>query len=105
SNSLKSQAISGVIWTFAQQFSVQIINFVVQIIWARLLMPEMLGLIAMLSVFISIGQTLMDSGMTSSLIRTKDPTQLDYSTVFLTNMIMSFLMYLITFLAAPYIAS
>lgn len=105
SNSLKSQAVSGVIWTFAQQFSVQIINFIVQIILARLLMPEMFGLIAMLSVFISIGQTLMDSGMTSSLIRTKDPTQLDYSTVFLTNMIMSFLMYMITFLAAPYIAS
>lgn len=105
SNSLKSQAVSGVIWTFAQQFSVQIINFIVQIILARLLMPEMFGLIAMLSVFISIGQTLMDSGMTSSLIRTKNPTQLDYSTVFLTNMIMSFLMYMITFLAAPYIAS
>lgn len=102
--SLKKQAISGVIWTFAQQFSVQIINFVVQIILARLLMPEMFGLIAMLSVFIAIGQTLMDSGMTSSLIRSKDPDQIDYSTVFMTNMLMSTAVYLLTFLAAPYIA-
>lgn len=103
-SSLKKQALSGVVWTFAQQFSVQIINFVVQIILARLLMPEMFGLIAMLSVFISIGQMLMDGGMTSSLIRAKNPDQYDYSTVFVTNFIVSFVAYIITFIAAPYIA-
>lgn len=102
--SLKKQAISGVVWTFVQQFSVQIINFVVQIILARLLMPEIFGLIAMLTVFISIGQTLMDSGMTSSLIRTKEPDQLDYSTVFMTNMIISVAVYLLTFAGAPWVA-
>lgn len=102
--SLKKQAVSGVMWTFAQQFSVQIINFGVQIILARLLMPEMFGLIAMLTVFINIGQMLMDGGMTSSLIRTKNPDQLDYSTVFFTNFIVSTAVYSITFLAAPYIA-
>ncbi|MGO1788531.1 MAG: lipopolysaccharide biosynthesis protein [Sphingobacterium sp.] len=101
--SLKKQAVSGVIWTFAQQFSVQIINFGVQIILARLLMPEMFGLIAMLNVFISIGQLLMDGGMTSSLIRTKNPDQLDYSTVFLTNIFVSTGIYILIFLFAPFI--
>jgi len=103
-SSLKKQAISGVIWTFAQQFSVQIINFVVQIILARLLMPEDFGLIAMLVVFISIGQKLMDGGMTTSLIRTKRPDQLDYSTVFITNFIVSIGIYIIIFIIAPFIA-
>src|SRR5690606_32842508 len=103
-SSLKKQAISGVIWTFAQQFSVQIINFVVQIILARLLMPEDFGLIAMLVVFISIGQKLMDGGMTTSLIRTKRPDQLDYSTVFITNFIVSIGIYIIIFIVAPFIA-
>ena len=79
--SLKKQAISGVIWTFAQQFSVQLISFGIQIILARLLMPEMFGLIAMLSVFIAIGHTFMGSGMTTSLIRTKNPNQLDCCTI------------------------
>lgn len=102
--SLKKQAISGVKWNFAQQFSVQIINFGVQVILARLLMPEMFGLIAMIIVFISIGQTLMDSGMTSSLIRTKNPDQLDYSTVFITNIIMSCAIYGLVYFFAPYIA-
>lgn len=102
--SLKKQAISGVKWNFAQQFSVQIINFGVQVILARLLMPEMFGLIAMVVIFISIGQTLMDSGMTSSLIRTKNPDQLDYSTVFITNIIMSCAIYGLVYFFAPYIA-
>src|SRR5690606_9889301 len=102
--SLKKQAIAGVKWTFVQQFSVQIINFSVQIVLARLLMPEMFGLIAMVVIFISIGQTLMDGGMTSSLIRTKNPDQLDYSTVFVTNIIVSCIIYGVVYLFAPYIA-
>lgn len=102
--SLKKQAINGVIWTFAQQFSIQLINFGVQIILARLLMPEVFGLIAMLTVFIAIGQTLMDGGMTTSIIRTKNPDQLDYSTVFVANLLMSCIIYLLIFFSASSIA-
>lgn len=103
-SNLKKQAISGVVWTFAQQFSVQFINFGVQIILARLLMPQDFGLVAMIMVFISIGQTLMDGGMTSSLIRMKRPDQLDYSTVFVANFIVSLGIYLFVFAIAPLIA-
>lgn len=96
--SLKKKAIRGVIWTFAQQFSVQIINFVVQIILARLLVPEDFGLVAMLSIFISLGNMLMEGGMTTSLIRTKNPDQLDYSTVFFVNVLVSLFIYVLFFL-------
>ncbi|WP_026471757.1 lipopolysaccharide biosynthesis protein [Alkanindiges illinoisensis] len=102
--SLKKQAISGVKWNFIQQFSVQIINFGVQVILARLLSPEAFGLIAMIVVLISIGQSLMDSGMTSSLIRTQKPDQADYSTVFVTNLLMSCMIYIIIYVTAPLIA-
>lgn len=102
--SLKTKAFSGVIWTTIQQFSVQIINFVVQIILARLLLPEMFGLIAMIQIFIVIGQTLMDGGMTSSLIRTSNADQGDYSTVFFTNVFISLCVYIAVFLSAPSIA-
>lgn len=104
-DSLKNQAIKGMIWTFTQQFSVQFINLIVQIILARLLAPEMFGLIAMLNIFISIGPALIDGGMTSSLIRTRDPDQLDYSTVFMTNMSVSIVVYCLVFFLAPSIAS
>lgn len=103
-DNLKKKAITGVLWTFAQQFSVQLINFIVQIVLARILMPEDFGLIAMLTVFINLGQLLMDGGMTSSLIRMKNPDQTDYSTVFVTNFIVSLLMYFIIYTISPFVS-
>jgi O-antigen/teichoic acid export membrane protein len=103
--SLKKKAISGLIWTFSQQFSVQLINFIVSVILARILTPEEFGLIGILAVFISIGNILIDGGLTSSLIRTSNPDQKDYSTVFLINVVGSILLYIILFYAAPFIAA
>ncbi|NHF61082.1 lipopolysaccharide biosynthesis protein [Flavobacteriaceae bacterium TP-CH-4] len=102
---LKQKALSGIFWTFSQQFSTQIIGFLVQIVLARLLVPKDFGLIAMLAVFISLGQMLMDSGMTTSLIRSKKLTQIDYSTVFFTNIAISTLVYLLIFFGAPAVAN
>ncbi len=103
SNIIK-QALGGIVWTFLQQSSLQLINFIIQIFLARLLGPGDFGLIALLVVFISLGQLLMDGGMTTSLIRTNKPTQADYSTVFITNIGVSLLVYFIIFLIAPYVA-
>ncbi|UAY55463.1 lipopolysaccharide biosynthesis protein [Arachidicoccus terrestris] len=101
---LKKQAISGLFWTFTQQFSVQAINVIVGIVLARILAPSVFGLIGMLAVFIAVGTSLMDSGMTSSLIRTTRADQKDYSTVFFVNLIFSVIFYLIIFLCGPLIA-
>ncbi len=86
---LKKQTISGIGWTLGQQVGAQGINFVVQIVLARLLVPADFGLIAMVQIFMTIGNALMDGGMTSSLIRTKDVDNRDYSTVFYMNLLMS----------------
>src|SRR5690606_7344423 len=102
---LKKQVLSGVFWTLTQQFGVQGINFIVQIILARLLLPEAFGLIAMIQIFMGIGTALMDSGMTSSLIRTENADQRDYSTVFFINLFASIGLYLLLFFTAPLIAS
>lgn len=101
---LKEKTLAGLFWTFSQQFSVQLINFAVQVILARILLPAEFGLIGMLTIFISIGNSLMDSGLTSSLIRTPDAGQRDYSTVFFVNLAGSFLIYGILFFSAPFIA-
>jgi O-antigen/teichoic acid export membrane protein len=103
--SLRKTAVSGLAWTFTQQFSSQFLTFVVSVILARFLTPAEFGLIGMLSIFISIGITLMDSGLTTSLIRTPDANQKDYSTVFFINIIGSVIFYVLLFFAAPAIAS
>ncbi len=71
---------------------------------ARWLGPVEFGLIGMIAIFIGIGSVIVDSGLTASLIRTKDAGPLDFNTVFYMNMGLSLLVYLLVFLAAPYIA-
>ena len=102
--SLKKQAISGLVWTFGQQFGTQLINFVISLLLARVLFPSDFGTIAMFSVVISICSTLVDGGMASSLIRSNDADDSDLSTVFWFNVITSTLLYLLVFLIAPLIA-
>lgn len=101
---LKKKTINGLFWTFGQQFGFQFINFFVSIILARLLLPAEYGLIAMIAIFIAIGNSLVDGGMASSLIRTENPDQKDYSTVFFTNLSFSILVYVVVFFSAPLIA-
>lgn len=91
-------------WTFAQQFGTQGIGFLVSIILARLLLPSEFGLIGMISVFMGIGISLINSGLTQSLIRTENPDQDDYSTLFFFNLAGSLVVYLLIFLLAPFIA-
>ena len=102
--SLKKQALSGVKWTFLQQLGTQGIGFVISVILARLLMPEEFGLIAMISVVIAVGNTLLSAGLSSSLIRSKELDEEDYSTVFYFNLVASIIIYFITYLIAPFIA-
>lgn len=101
---LKKQALSGMIWTYSQQFGSQLISFVVSIVLARLILPEEYGLIGMLAIFMGIGTALFDGGLTSSLIRTKELDEDDYSTVFYFNFAGSLVIYLLLFLTAPLIA-
>ena len=102
--SIKQQTISGSKWNFLERISVQGIQFLLGIIMARLLLPSDYGTIGLLAVFFDVSQTFIDSGFNSALIRTKDPTEKDYSTVFYFNFAISVVVYALLFLAAPYIA-
>jgi len=94
----------GIIWTLVERFGVQGTSFLANIVLTRLLQPSEFGLIGMIAVLMSIGNALIDSGLTSSLIRTKNPDQTDYSTVFFINLFGSFLVYGAIFLLAPLIS-
>lgn len=102
--SIREKTISGVFWTFTQQLGTQGINFVVQLFLARILLPEAFGIIAIVQIFTAIGTSLMDGGMTASLIRTENPNQRDYSTIFFINIFSSLVLYFLLYITAPYIA-
>lgn len=102
--SLKQKTVRGVSWSFVEQILARGVNFVIGIILARLLSPTEYGLVGMLGIFIAISQLFIDGGLTSALIRTKNPSEKDFSTVYIINMGLSVVFYFLLFFAAPLIA-
>lgn len=102
---LRQKTVSGFIWSFIDNFSKLGITFLIGIILARLLTPREYGLIGMLSIFIAISQVFIDFGFTEALIRKKECSQADYSTVFYFNLVVGIILYLVLFLTASYVSS
>lgn len=102
--SLRNQSISAFFWASGQQISTLVLNLSVSIFLARILNPVEFGLIGMITIIVSLGSSLMNGGLTSSLIRTKDASDIEYSTIFFTNVIFSLIIYGVIFLIAPLIA-
>lgn len=98
--SLKQKTITGFIWSFIDNFSKLGLTFIIGIILARLLSPREFGLIGMITIFIALSQSLVDSGFTQALIRKKDCTQADYSTVFYFNLLVGIVLFFVLFFSA-----
>lgn len=96
---------NSVVWSAIDKVASSGIQLVLNLILARLILPEEFALVAMISIFIAIGQTFIDSGFSQSLIHKQDRKPIDYSTVFLFNIGVSTVFYLIIFLISPLIAA
>lgn len=103
-NRLKSKAMGNMIWRFAERCGAQGVAFVVSLILARMLNPEVYGTVALLTVFTTILNVFVDSGLGNALIQKKDADQLDFSTVFIVNIVMCLALYLLLFITAPLVA-
>ena len=103
-SSLKTLAAKGIFWSAVDKFAVQIGQFVVSIVLARILLPEDFGLIGMLAIFMALSQTFIESGLGVGLIQRQDRTDVDFSTVFVFNLAVSGFFYLLLFFSAPLIA-
>lgn len=104
-NGTKEKVLSGLFWTFGERILAQGVSFVLSIILARLLFPSEYGIIAMVMVFINIANVFTSTGFGESLVQKKDADELDFSTVFFCTLSLSILIYIILFIAAPYIAT
>jgi len=102
--SLKQKTVSGFFWSSIERFSVQGIQFVVQLIMARILLPGEYGLIGIAAIFLTISRTFIDSGFSNALIRKQNRTEVDFSTVFYFNIIVGLFFYFLLFFTSPYIA-
>ncbi len=103
-DNIKTKTVNGLFWSAVDGFASQGVQFLVGIILARLLTPNEFGLIGMLTIFIALSQSFIDSGFSNALIRKQNCTQIDYSTVFHFSFVISIIVYLILFLFSSSIA-
>ncbi len=105
SNTTAVRVTGNLIWRLAERVGAKGVEFLVSIILARILAPSVYGEIALITVFITILQVFVDSGLGNALIQKKDADYLDFSTVFFFNIFFCLCLYFLLFLAAPLIAN
>lgn len=104
-DNLKKNVVGALAWSTVNVFGVQFVQLLLGIILARLLGPEEYGLIGVLFIFIGVSTVLIDGGFGQGLIRKKDATTTDFSTVFFLNFLMAILLYIVLYFAAPLIST
>src|ERR1035437_10378657 len=104
-DSLKSQTIHALSWSFFQSIGSQGVRFVIGIVLARLLFPEQFGLLAMLYVFIAIANTFIESGFGAALIQKRNATQIDICSIFYFNIVVGLAAAGLLCLVAPWISA
>lgn len=104
-NSIKQDSLKGIKWSAIERFSLQGIQFLLGLIMARLLTPADYGIIGMLAIFIAVGQSFVDCGFSNALIRKKNCSQKDCSTVFYFNIVVGIAAYWAMFAIAPLVAN
>lgn len=102
--SLKHKTVKGASWSFIDSIAGQGITFLVGLVLARLLTPEEYGLIGIITIFIAVFTCIVDSGFSNALIRKNDAKDIDYNTVFITNLALSVVLFGALYVSAPAIS-
>jgi len=103
--SLKDKTVKGIGWSALDNAARYGMQFVIGIVLARLLSPDDYGLLGLVGIFTMVCTALVNGGFTTALIRKKNATDNDYNTVFICNLGMSLMLYVVVFLCAPLIAN
>lgn len=98
-----ASTITNLSWKFAERISVQAVSFFISIVLARILTPSDYGLVAMVTIFVTIAYVIVDGGFSGALIQKKDADEVDFSTVFYFSLFFSLILYSVIFIVAPFI--
>ena len=100
----KRKVITSLFWKLMERGGVQGINFLVHIILGRLLLPEDFGAIAIVTVFITLSNVFVQSGLNTALIQKRDSDDIDFSSVFYLSTFLAAVLYMLLFIFSPFIA-
>ncbi len=102
--STKNKILSGLFWKLMERGGTQGIQFIVQIVLARLLLPKDYGIIALITIFIALANVFVQRGFNTALIQKKKADEIDYSSVFYLSLSIAIVLYIILFFTAPFVA-
>ena len=101
----RSESIaSNLAWKFGERITAQLVSTIVSIILARLLMPEDYGLVAIVSILITLFNALVTGGFGNALIQKENASPSDFSSVFYISLVGAIFLYTALFVAAEPIA-
>lgn len=103
--SLKQETLSSLIWKLFERGGNAVVQLAVQIVMARLLAPEEFGALAIILVFVNIGNAIVQSGLNTSIVQAQTVEDSDLSTVFWLSFGTSIVLCLLVYISAPAIAS
>ncbi|MEW6115770.1 MAG: lipopolysaccharide biosynthesis protein [Nitrospirota bacterium] len=104
-NSLQHTTVYALLWSFLDAVAQRGVQFIISIVLARLLFPEQFGLIGMLTIFMAVTRTFLDSGFGAALIQKQEVTQTDICSIFYFNIAVGLAAAGLLSLAAPWIAA
>ena len=102
--SLKNKVKNGLKWTFIDQILSQIIFLIFGIFLSRILNPSDFGIVGMITLFSNFAILFVDLGFSAALIQKKEVSDDHFSSVFWLNLVIGFFMYLLFYIAAPFIS-
>ena len=102
---LKRRTVSSLIWKFLEKGGRAVVELAVQIVMARLLAPEEFGALAIMLVFVNVGNVIVQSGLNTSLVQAEEIDEVDLSTVFWLSFGVSAVLFAVVFATAPAIAA
>lgn len=102
---LKNKTIFGIFWSFLEQICRRGISVIVTLLLAYFLTPQDYGLLALITLFLALGGTLVESGFKQAIIRKSTLSDVDINTAFYSNLILSVLAYFLIYISAPSIAA
>lgn len=102
---MNNEAKQGIYWKSLESVGVQGVQFIIQLVLARILLPADFGVVAILNVFVNLANTLVQNGLGSAILQKKNPQIEDFATVFYIEIWVSLFGYFLIFMCANAIAN
>lgn len=96
--------MKGIIWSFVNRSSIQVVQFVVSMVLARLLTPEDYGVVGLAYVAIALVECFTNLGIGGAIVQKKEVDELDYNTFFWTDTTVRLFVFAFVFIISPWVA-